>query len=85
MINDQVYLNEEKIPVEWEDGKDISDLNLPVLNKVVFQKFRDYLEREEEPGFSGRNNLPSMEMAFGAIKSSQTGEKYIVSSTRQDY
>jgi len=51
-------------------------LGLPLLNKIVFENFIDYLERDEEPGFSGRNNLKSLEMAFGAIKSSQTGQKY---------
>jgi predicted dehydrogenase len=76
VINDHIYLNEEEISVAWEDGSDISDLGLPLLNKIVFENFIDYLERDEEPGFSGRNNLKSLEMAFGAIKSSQTGQKY---------
>jgi len=74
--NDRMYLNDKEISVSWEGGMDISDLGLPLLNKIVFEKFIDYLERDEEPGFSGRNNLKSLEMAFGAITSSQTGEKY---------
>jgi predicted dehydrogenase len=76
VVNDRVYLNDEEVPVAWEDEIDISDLNLPVLNKMVFEQFIRYLEKDEEPGFSGRNNLNSLEMAFGAIKSSQTGRKY---------
>jgi len=74
--NDRIYLNNEEIKVAWEDGRDISDLGLPLLNKIVVERFIDYLKRDEEPCFSGKNNLKSMEMAFGAIKSSQTSQIY---------
>jgi predicted dehydrogenase len=76
VVNDRVFLDNEEIPVAWEDGTDISDLNLPVLNKIIFEKFIKYMEQDKEPGFSGRNNLGSLEMVFGAIRSSQTGKRY---------
>ena len=76
VIDDRMYLNDEEVKVAWEDGRDISDLGLPLLNKIVFERFIDYIERDEEPGFSGKNNLKSLEMAFGAIKSSQTDQRY---------
>jgi len=76
VINDRMELNGENVGVAWDNGKDISDLGLPDLNKIVFEKFIDYIDRNEEPGFSGRNNLNSLEMVFGAIKSSQTDQKY---------
>jgi len=75
-ISDRVYLNGEDLNVAWEDDTNIGDLNLSVLNKIIFGKFVDYLKHDNEPGFSGRNNLGSLEMAFGAIKSSETGQKY---------
>jgi predicted dehydrogenase len=76
VVNDHLYFNDEEIPVGWEDDTDISDLNLPVLNKIIFEKFVKYVNEDDEPGFSGRNNLGSLEMAFGAIKSSETGQRY---------
>jgi predicted dehydrogenase len=79
VINDHIFLNDKEIPVSWEDDTDISDLNLPVLNNIVFEKFVSYLEGGEEPGFSGRNNLKSLEMVFGAIKSHETGQRYRMS------
>ncbi len=76
VVNDHLYFNDEEIPIGWGDDTDISDLNLPVLNKIIFEKFVKYLKEDDEPGFSGRNNLGSLEMAFGAIKSSETGQRY---------
>lgn len=76
VVNDRVDFNGEEVHAAWEDGTDISDLNLPVLNKIIFENFVNYLERDDEPGFSGKNNLNSLEMVFGAIKSSQTGQRY---------
>ncbi len=76
VANDRVYFNGEEIHLAWEDGCEISDLNLPVLNKIVFENFVNYVERDDEPGISGKNNLNSLEMVFGAITSSQTGQKY---------
>lgn len=76
VINDRVYLNGEDLQVSWDDDTEISDLNLTVLNKIIFEQFINYLKKDVEPGFSGRNNLNSLEMAFGAIRSSETGQKY---------
>ena len=74
--NDRVYFNGDEVLLAWENDIDISDLNLPVLNRIIFQGFINYLEKDEEPGFSGRNNLGSLEMVFGAIRSSETGKRY---------
>lgn len=71
-----VYLNGNKIDTFWDDGSDLSDLGLPKLNKIVLEIFIDYLQGGNEPGISGKNNLKSLEMVFGAIKSHQTGQKY---------
>ncbi len=74
--NDVIHFDGEEIPVKWDDDTEISDLNLPPLNKIIFEEFLSYLEGGDEPGFSGRNNLASLEMAFGAIRSSETGQRY---------
>ncbi|MBD3183821.1 hypothetical protein GF312_16170 [Candidatus Poribacteria bacterium] len=76
LINDHVFLNDKEIAVSWDDETHISDLNLPVLNKIVLDEFISYINGDKEPGFSGKNNLKSLEMVFGAIKSSETGCRY---------
>ncbi len=76
--NNQIYLNGNMINVSWEDGSDLGDLGLPKLNKIVLEIFTDYIQSGNEPGISGKNNLNSLEMVFGAIKSSQTGQKYYI-------
>ena len=76
VVDDRVFFNDAEVNVAWEDGTDISDLNLPVLNKIIFANFANYLEQGDEPGFSGRNNLGSLEMVFGAITSSETKKRY---------
>ena len=75
VVNDEVFFNGERLSVNWDDDTDISDLNLSVLNKIIFGKMAEYINDGEEPGFSGKNNLGSMEMAFKAIESSATGQK----------
>ena len=76
VINDHIRFNGEEVPVAWDDDMDISDLNLTALNKIILEKFISYLEGGDEPGFSGRNNLGSLEMVFGAIASSEIGQRY---------
>jgi predicted dehydrogenase len=78
VVNDRVFFNDSEISVRWEDGTDISNLNLGALNKLILEKFVRYLEQDEEPGFSGKNNLNSLEMVFGAIHSFGTGQKHII-------
>lgn len=78
VINDRMQFNGEEIQISWEDATSISDLNLPVLNKIIFQEFVKYLGGGDEPGFSGRNNLGSLEMVFGAIRSFETGRRYMM-------
>lgn len=71
-----VYLNGDKVETFWDDGSDLGDLGLPKLNKIVLEMFIDYMQKGVEPGISGRNNLNSLEMVFGSIKSYQNGQKY---------
>jgi predicted dehydrogenase len=78
VVNDHLALNGKELPVAWEDGTDIHDLNLSVLNKIIFERFMDYIRGGDEPGFSGRNNLNSLEMVFGAIQSYESGQKYLI-------
>jgi predicted dehydrogenase len=78
VVHDQVSFNGENVPVAWEDGTDISDLNLGVLNRIIFEGFVDYLQGGDEPGYSGRNNLNSLEMVFGAMKSFETGRRSVL-------
>lgn len=75
VTNDHLFFNNEEISVSWGDGTDISDLNLSVLNKIIFEKMIEYINGGDEPGFSGKNNLASMEMTYKAIESFVTGQK----------
>ena len=72
---DQVYLDGEQVEVGWDDGGNISDLRLDRLNALVLRELLRWREGGPEPGFSGRNNLPSLGMVFGLIRSWQTGER----------
>lgn len=83
--DDRIYLNDSEIDLRWEDGSDLSDLKLDELNKVVFEHFLEYIKEDVEPGISGRNNLNSMEMVFGAISSSETGRRYSLETPRGRY
>ena len=71
---DRICLNGEEVPVAWSDGRPISDLGIgDHLNGLVLREFLDWRTGGPEPGFSGRNNLPTIGMVFGVIRSSQTG------------
>jgi len=72
---DRVYLNGEEILSAWEDGETFNNRRLPELQQVVLQQFIAYANGGEEPGISGRNNLNSLEMCFGAIRASETGRR----------
>ncbi|MFQ6042976.1 MAG: hypothetical protein ACE5PV_19155, partial [Candidatus Poribacteria bacterium] len=72
---DRLYLNGEEVKVAWEDGRNISDLNLPGLNKIVLKQFIDYIKEEKEPSISGKNNLNSFHMVFGSVESAEKGER----------
>ena len=78
VVNDHILFNDQEIPASWDDDVDIDDLNIGALNKIVLEKAIRYLENDEEPGFSGKNNLNSLEMVFGAIRSYGTGQKHII-------
>jgi len=73
---DRVYLNGDEILSGYEDGESFNNRRLPELQKAVMQTFIDYLNGGAEPGVSGRNNLNSLETAFGAIRSCETGQRY---------
>ena len=66
---DRLYLNNEEIKVAWEDSRNISDLNLSGLNKIVLEQFIDYITEDREPSISGKNNLNSLHMVFGSVES----------------
>lgn len=76
---DRVYLNEEEVPVSWDNGSAISDLQLDRLNSIIAREFLDWRTGGPEPGFSGYNNLPSLGMVFGVIRSWQTGVRVAIS------
>jgi len=75
VINDRIYLNNEEIKVAWEDETEINDLNLPVLNKIILEKTIEYIKGGDEPEFSGKSNLGSLEMVFKAIESFRIGQR----------
>jgi predicted dehydrogenase len=80
--SDRVYLNDEEVPVAWDDDRSISDLQLDRLNSTVLREFLAWRAGGPEPGFSGRNNLPSIGMVFGVIRSWQTGRRVAIPSSR---
>lgn len=81
--DDRIYLNDSEVELSWQDGSELSELKLDVLNKVVFERLLKYIEDDEEPKISGKNNLNSMEMVFGAIDSSQTGQRYSLQTLKR--
>lgn len=72
---DTVYLNGEEAPAVWEDDAPISDLRIDRLNSSVLRRFLEWREGGPEPSFSGPNNMPSMGMVFGLLRSWQTGAR----------
>lgn len=73
--NDHLYLNGNKVEVAWEDGRNISELNLSGLNKIVLEKFIDYIKEDKEPTVSGKNNLNSLHMVFGSVESAEKDKR----------
>jgi len=79
---DCVYLNGKEILSGWEDGEAFNNRRLPSLQKIVFQRFLDYINGGPEPSISGRNNLNSLETSFAAIRASETGQRQELSTCR---
>ncbi|HEY3284986.1 MAG TPA: Gfo/Idh/MocA family oxidoreductase [Armatimonadota bacterium] len=48
---------------------------LPELQQEVFRQFAAYLAGREEPTITGRRNLNSLAVSFGAIKAGETGRR----------
>lgn len=76
--SDRVYLNDEEVPVTWDNGRPIGNLQLDRLNSTIVRQFLDWRAGGPEPGFSGRNNLPSTGMVFGVMRSWQTGKRVAI-------
>jgi predicted dehydrogenase len=70
----RVFLNGEEIRSETEDLQGFNR-RLPDLQEAVLRTFIDYVSGGEEPGISGRNNLNSVAMSFGAIQSGESGRR----------
>ncbi|MCC6443553.1 MAG: Gfo/Idh/MocA family oxidoreductase [Armatimonadetes bacterium] len=71
----RLYLNGEEALSCWEDGDSFNNRRLPQLQKVVMEQFMAYRSGGKEPGISGRNNLNSLAMSFGAIRAGETGQR----------
>lgn len=78
--NDRILLDGDEVAVSWEDGASISDLRLDRLNSIVLGEFLAWRDGGPEPGFSGRNNLPSTAMAFGVLRSWQSGARVTIAA-----
>ena len=68
--NGDIRLNGEPIDV----GKDYQ-IDIAQHNVEIFRETKAWIEGGAEPGFSGRNNLASLAMIFGARQSSAEGKK----------
>jgi len=73
--NKDVYLNGQKVPLAKGQGEDLQGLPLARFNAQVFRQALDYFQGGEEPLISGRNNLGSINMVFGAVQSAETGRR----------
>ena len=62
----------------WDDGADISNLQLDRLNVIIVREMLDWRDGGPEPGFSGAKNLLSIGMIFGVIRSWQTGKRIAI-------
>jgi predicted dehydrogenase len=70
--NGDVLVNGEKVDV---GSREEYQLNLAKQNVEIFRETKAWIEGKSEPGFSGRNNLHSLAMIFGARQSSAQGKK----------
>ena len=71
MRGGQIWLGDERI---WpEDGAAVPRLDLAALNAEVLRQAVDYLGGGAEPSITGRDNLRSLSMVFGAIRAAEQG------------
>jgi predicted dehydrogenase len=77
--NGDVRLNGEPIDV----GKDYQ-IDIAQHNVEIFRETKAWIEGGAEPGFSGRNNLASLAMIFGARQSSAEGKKLLIDPNHWD-
>jgi len=68
-----IKLNGEPIDV----GSDYQ-INIAQHNVEIFRETKEWIEGGAEPSFSGKNNLPSLAMIFGARQSSAEGRKLYI-------
>ena len=77
MQRGQISLNGEAI---WPElGQDKPRLNLAALNAEVLRRAVAYFRGDGEISISGRDNLKSLAMVFGAIESSERGCSSVLS------
>jgi predicted dehydrogenase len=72
--NGDVRLNGKPIEVGAE-----YQINIAQQNVEIFRETKAWIEGGPEPGFSGRNNLPSLAMVFGARQASAEMKKLWIS------
>ena len=75
--NGDILVNGEKVDV---GSREEYQLNLAKQNVEIFRETKAWIEGGPEPGFSGRNNLPSLAMIFGTRQSSAEGKKLALDS-----
>lgn len=73
VIKGQVYLNGKQLEVEPIMG--IENPNIDIFNMEIMKQYLNYAAGGPEPATSGRNNLNSMRMVFGAIDSTVAGQR----------
>jgi len=75
--NGDVRVNGEPVDVGTREEY---QLNLAQHNVEIFRETKAWIEGGPEPGFSGRNNLPSLAMIFGARQSAVEGKRLHIDS-----
>jgi len=75
--NGDVKVNGESIDI---GSREEYGLNLPKQNVEIFRETKAWIEGGPEPGFSGRNNLPSLAMIFGARQSADEKKMLLIDS-----
>jgi predicted dehydrogenase len=73
----EIWLGEAKL---WpEEGAERSRLDLAALNAEVLRQTVEYVGGGAEPSVTGEDNLKSLAMVFGSIRSSESGRVQLLS------